>query len=40
LTKLQLHAGQLSTISQSLKKPLNKITVTLAMGHAVDFIKR
>jgi len=40
LTKLQLHAGLLSTISQSSKNPFNKINVTLAMGHAVDFIAR
>jgi len=31
LTNLQLHAGLLSTNLQSSKKPLNKITVTLAM---------
>jgi len=40
LTKLQLHVGLLSTISQSSKKSLNKITATLAMGHAADFIAR
>jgi len=40
LTKLQLHVGLLSTISQSSNKSLNKITVTLVMGHAVDFIAR
>jgi len=41
LTKLQLHVvGLLSTISQTSKKPLNQIIVTLAMGHAADFIWR
>jgi len=40
LTKLQLHVGLPSTISLSSKEPLNKITITLAMGRAVDLIAR
>jgi len=38
LTKLQLHV--LSTISQSSKKRMNKITVALGMWRAADFVAR